>query len=110
MDPICVGAGRRCYNGDTFSLPSNHGIQVEVDLLAVQESHIFHRDIGAMVNLNCLQIISKQIMVLAFLHAHQFFPCPLKVPVPLMEKLVTCSNTNHGKQGKCKQQEHGQHH
>lgn len=35
------------------------------------------------------------LQVLAFLHAHQFFPCPLKVPVPLMEKLVTCSNTNH---------------
>jgi hypothetical protein len=68
MDPICVGAGRRCYNGETFSLPSNHRIQVEVDLLAVQESHIFHRDIGAMVNLNRLQIISKQTMVCEDLH------------------------------------------
>jgi hypothetical protein len=68
MDPICVGAGRRCYNGDKVSLPSNHGIQVEVDLLAVQESHIFHHDISAMVNLNCLQIISKQNMVCEDLH------------------------------------------
>jgi hypothetical protein len=68
MDPICVGAGRRCYNGDKFSLPSNHRIQVEVDLLAVQESHIFHRDIGAVVNLNCLQFISKQTMVCEDLH------------------------------------------
>jgi hypothetical protein len=68
MDPICVGAARRCYNGDTFSLPSIHGIQVEVDLLAVQESHIFHRDIGAIVNLNCLKIISKQTMVCEDLH------------------------------------------
>jgi len=68
MDPICVGAGRRCYNGETFSLPSNHRIQVEVDLLAVQERHIFHRDIGAMVNLNRLQIISKQTMVCEDLH------------------------------------------